>query len=251
MRRGPRHEQAGRQQSLSVAYCQRPGDPPLLQHLDALPHQIPGLTTARYGDLPPLAPRCDYSLSWCPRIRPDNDPRSSRPLKADPSRSRPRRSRRHFAAPRGHGRQSEGSSQAAKMVVYKRRGGGHDRAPGRQPFRRLVRRRLHAARRRGPASLLAIAAPKRAGDIAHCPRSSNRASSVDPRNLAAVSAPGHQPAQIAFWEDARAAFTATNGNVDEQDDVTAPPLRGAELHKYLETHSYTRAQCRGTVIDAK
>ena len=54
---------------------------------------------------------------------------------------------------------------------------------------------------------------------------------------------GITPAQIAFWEDALArAFTADEWKAwTTKNDAAAPPLRGAELQKYLEAqYSYTR-----------
>ena len=61
---------------------------------------------------------------------------------------------------------------------------------------------------------------------------------------AVFGAKGITPAQIAFWEDALArAFTNEEWRAwMTKNDVTAPPLRGPELQKYLEgQYNHTRS----------
>jgi putative tricarboxylic transport membrane protein len=99
----------------------------------------------------------------------------------------------------------------------------------------------------GQLRMLAIAAPKRRpGAISHVPtliESGINAPVLDTWR-AVFGAKGITPAQIAFWEDALAkAFTGEEWKAwMTKNDVTAPPLKGAELSKYLEgQYQHTRA----------
>src|SRR6185503_3557089 len=61
---------------------------------------------------------------------------------------------------------------------------------------------------------------------------------------AIFGAKGITAAQIAFWEEAlgRAFGTEEWKAWMEKNDVTAPPLKGAALNKYLETqYNHTRS----------
>jgi putative tricarboxylic transport membrane protein len=99
----------------------------------------------------------------------------------------------------------------------------------------------------GQIRMLAIAAPqRRPGALAHVPTLAEIG--IDAPILATwravFGAKGITPAQIAFWEDALArAFTGQEWkDWMTKNDVGAPPLRGAELHKYLEgQYQHTRA----------
>ena len=239
----------GGNQSLSVAYlAQHPGDPHyLLQATSTLfTNQIQGLTTARYGDFPPLALAfVDYSAFMVPANSPLKTIRDlTDRLKADPESIAfsvvSRGGTSHAVA--GMAAKAAGvDPKRLKMVVYKTSAeattalmGGHiqaavSSAAGSTPP--VVA---------GQLRMLAIAAPKRRpGAISHVPTLIE--SGIDAPILetwrAVFGAKGITPAQIAFWEDALArAFTAEEWKAwMTKNDVTAPPLRGAELHKYLET----------------
>lgn len=238
----------GGNQSLSVAYlAQHPGDPHyLLQATSTLfTNQIQGLTTARYGDFPPLALAfVDYSAFMVPANSPMKTMRDlTDRLKADPESIAfsvvSRGGTSHAVA--GMAAKAAGvDPKRLKMVVYKTSAeattalmGGHiqaavSSAAGSTPP--VVA---------GQLRMLAIAAPKRRpGAISHVPTLIE--SGIDAPILetwrAVFGAKGITPAQIAFWEDALArAFTADEWKAwMTKNDVTAPPLKGAELHKYLE-----------------
>lgn len=92
--------------------------------------------------------------------------------------------------------------------------------------------------------MLAIAAPqRRTGAFAHVPTLIEPG--LEASGLATwrgiFGAKGITPAQVAFWDEALArAFAADEWkNHMEKNNVTAPPLRGRELVKYLEGE-YTR-----------
>ena len=238
----------GGNQSLSVAYlAQHPGDPHyLLQATSTLfTNQIQGLTTARYGDFPALALAfVDYSAFMVPANSPFKTMRDLLDrLKVDPESIAfsvvSRGGTSHAVA--GMAAKAVGvDPRRLKMVVYKTSAeattalmGGHiqaavSSAAGSTPP--VVA---------GQLRMLAIAAPKRRpGAISHVPTLAE--SGIDAPILetwrAVFGAKGITPPQIAFWEDALArAFTAEEWKAwMTKNDVTAPPLRGAELQKYLE-----------------
>src|SRR5688572_6624605 len=246
----------GGNQSVSVAYLsQHPGDPHyLLQATSTLfTNQIQGLTTARYGDFPALALAfVDYSAFMVPANSPFKTMRDlTDRLKTDPESVAfsvvSRGGTSHAVA--GMAAKAVGvDPKRLKMVVYKTSAeattalmGGHiqvgvSSAAGSTPP--VVA---------GQLRMLAIAAPKRRpGAISHVPtliESGINAPVLDTWR-AVFGAKGITPAQIAFWEDALArAFTAEDWKAwMTKNDVTAPPLRGAELNKYLEAqYNHTRS----------
>jgi putative tricarboxylic transport membrane protein len=99
----------------------------------------------------------------------------------------------------------------------------------------------------GQLRMLALAAPKRRpGALADVPTLAESGVSAPILETwrAIFGAKGITPAQVAFWEEALArAFTAEEWKAwMTKNDVTAPPLRGAELQKYLETqYNHTRS----------
>ena len=238
----------GGNQALSVAYlAQHPGDPHyLLQATSTLfTNQIQGLTTAKYGDFPPLALAfVDYSAFMVPANSPFKTMRDlMERLKTDPESvafSVVARGGTSHAVAAMAAKAAGADPKRLKMVVYKTSAeattalmGGHiqaavSSAAGSTPP--VVA---------GQLRMLAIAAPKRRpGAISHVPTLAE--SGIDAPILetwrAIFGAKGITPAQIAFWEDALArAFTADEWKAwMTKNDVTAPPLRGAELQKYLE-----------------
>ena len=98
----------------------------------------------------------------------------------------------------------------------------------------------------GTIRMLAIAGPqRRTGPLANVP--TLRETGLDTSGVATwraiFGAKGITPAQAAFWEDALArTFASAEWKArTEADDVSAPPLRGKELAKYLdEQYAYTR-----------
>lgn len=98
----------------------------------------------------------------------------------------------------------------------------------------------------GQLRMLAIAAPQRKpGAVSHVPTLAEQG--LDSPLLAnwrvVFGARGITPAQVAFWEDALArAFAGAEWKAwTTENDAAAPPLRGAELQKYLEgQYTYMR-----------
>jgi putative tricarboxylic transport membrane protein len=246
----------GGNQALSVAYlAQHPGDPHfLLQATSTLfTNQIQGLTTARYGDFPPLALAfVDYSAFMVPANSPFKTIRDLIDrLKTDPESvafSVVARGGTSHAVAAMAAKAAGVDPKRLKMVVYKTSAeattalmGGHiqasvSSAAGSTPP--VVA---------GQLRMLAIAAPKRRpGAISHVPTLAE--SGIDAPILenwrAMFGAKGITPAQIAFWEAALArSFTGEEWKAwMTKNDVTAPALRGAELQKYLEgQYSHTRS----------
>ena len=246
----------GGNQALSVAYlAQHPADPHfLLQATSTLfTNQIQGLTTARYGDFPPLALAfVDYSAFMVPANSPFKTMKDLvERLKTDPESiafSVVARGGTSHAVAAMAAKAAGVDPKRLKLVVYKTSAeattalmGGHiqaavSSAAGSTPP--VVA---------GQLRMLAIAAPKRRpGAISHVPTLAE--TGIDAPILdtwrAVFGAKGITPAQIAFWEDALArAFTADVWKAwMTKNDVTAPPLRGKELHRYLEgQYKHTQA----------
>jgi putative tricarboxylic transport membrane protein len=246
----------GGNQTLSVTYlAQHPGDPHyLLQATSTLfTNQIQGLTPARYGDFPALALAfIDYSAFMVPANSPFKTMRDLiERLKTDPESvafSVVARGGTSHAVLAAAAKAAGVDPKRLKLVVYKTSAeattalmGGHiqaavSSAAGSTPP--VVA---------GQLRMLAIAAPKRRpGAISDVPTLAEQG--VDAPILetwrAVFGAKGITPAQVAFWEDALARASTH----DEwkawmsKNDVTAPPLRGAELRKYLEgQYNHTRA----------
>jgi putative tricarboxylic transport membrane protein len=246
----------GGNQALSVTYlAQHPGDPHfLLQATSTLfTNQIQGLTTARYGDFPALALAfIDYSAFMVPANSPFRTMRDLiERLKTDPesvSFSVVARGGTSHAVLAAAAKTAGIDPKRLKLVVYKTSAeattalmGGHiqgavSSAAGSTPP--VVA---------GQLRMLAIAAPRRRpGAIAHVPTLAEQGIEAPILETwrAVFGAKGITPAQIAFWEDALArAFTHEEWKAwMTKNDVTAPPLRGAELQKYLETqYNHTRS----------
>lgn len=246
----------GGNQALSVTYlAQHPGDPHyLLQATSTLfTNQIQGLTQARYGDFPALALSfIDYSAFMVPANSPFKTIRDLvERLKADPESvafSVVARGGTSHAVLAGAAKAAGADPKRLKLVVYKTSAeataalmGGHiqgavSSAAGSTPP--VVA---------GQLRMLALAAPKRRpGALADVPTLAE--SGIDAPILetwrAIFGAKGITPAQIAFWEDALGrAFAADEWKAwMTKNDVTAPPLRGPELNKYLDTqYKHTRA----------
>ena len=246
----------GGNQALSVAYLsQHPGDPHfLLQATSTLfTNQIQGLTQARYGDFPPLALAfIDYSAFMVPANSPFKTMRDlTERLKTDPESvafSVVARGGTSHAVLAAVAKSAGADPKRLKLVVYKTSAeataalmGGHiqgavSSAAGSTPP--VVA---------GQLRMLALAAPqRRPGALAHVPTLAEQG--IDAPILATWRAvfgtKGITPAQIAFWEDALArAFTADEWKAWlTKNDVAAPPLRGPELHKYLEgQYNHTKA----------
>ena len=251
---------AGGNQALSVTYlAQHPGDPHyLLQATSTLfTNQIQGLTQARYGDFPALALSfIDYSAFMVPANSPFKTIQDLiERLKTDPESvafSVVARGGTSHAVLAAAAKAAGVDVKRLKIVVYKTSAeatvalmGGHiqgsvSSAAGSTPP--VVA---------GQLRMLALAAPKRRpGAISHVPTLAE--SGVDAPILetwrAIFGAKGITSAQVAFWEEALArAFSADEWKAwMTKNDVTAPPLRGAELQKYLEgQYNHTR----GVLID--
>jgi putative tricarboxylic transport membrane protein len=245
----------GGNQALSVTYlAQHPGDPHiLLQATSTLfTNQIQGLTSARYGDFPALGLAfIDYSAFMVPSNSPFRNMRDLIDrLKTDPDSvafSVVARGGTSHAMLAAAAKTAGIDPKRLKLVVYKTSAeattalmGGHiqaavSSAAGSTPP--VVA---------GQLRMLAIAAPRRRpGAIAHVPTLAEQG--IDAPILetwrAIFGAKGIAPAQIAFWEDALArAFANEEWKAwMTRNDVSAPPLRGAELQKYLETqYNHTR-----------
>ena len=245
----------GGNQTLSVAYlAQHPGDPHfLLQATSTLfTNQIQGLTTARYGDFPALGLAfIDYSAFMVPANSPFKTMRDLiERLKTDPESvafSVVARGGTSHAVLAAAAKAAGVDPKRLKLVVYKTSAeattalmGGHiqgavSSAAGSTPP--VVA---------GQLRMLALAAPKRRpGALAHVPTLAEQG--IDAPILetwrAVFGAKGITPAQIAFWEEALArAFMHEEWRAwMTKNDVAAPPLRGAELQKYLEgQYNHTR-----------
>ncbi len=103
----------------------------------------------------------------------------------------------------------------------------------------------------GQLRMLAIASPqRRPGPIGHVPTLTELGIQSPALSTwrGIFGAKDITPAQIAFWDDALAkAFQGEEWKAwMTKNDVTAPPLRGAELFKYLE-NQYTHT--RGVLVE--
>jgi putative tricarboxylic transport membrane protein len=238
----------GGNQSLSLAYLlQHTGDPHfLLQATTTLfTNQIQGVTQARYVEFPALGlATIDYGAFMVPANSPFKTMKDlTDRLKSDPESvafSVVARGGTSHAVAAMVARAVGADPKRLKIVVFKTSAeattalmGGHiqasvSSAAGSTPP--VVT---------GQLRMLAIAAPQRKpGAISHVPTLAEQG--IDAPTLSnwrvVFGAKGITPAQIAFWEDALArAFTAEEWKAwTTKNDVTAPPLRGAELQKYLE-----------------
>ena len=246
----------GGNQTLSVNYlAQHPADPHylLLATSTFFTNQIQGLSPHQYKDFPALALAfVDYSAFMVPANSPFKTMRDLvDKLKADPesvSISVVARGGTSHAVAAAAAKAAGADPKRLKLVVYKTSAeattammGGHihasvSSAAGSTPP--VVA---------GQLRMIGLAAPqRRPGALAHVPTLSE--AGVDAPILATwravFGAKGITPAQIAFWEDALArAFTGDEWKAwMTKNDVTAPPLRGRELTKYLEAqYSHTRA----------
>jgi putative tricarboxylic transport membrane protein len=238
----------GGNQSLSLAYLlQHTGDPHfLLQATTTLfTNQIQGVTQARYVEFPALGlATIDYGAFMVPANSPFKTMKDlTDRLKTDPESvafSVVARGGTSHAVAAMVAKAVGADPKRLKIVVFKTSAeattalmGGHIQASvssvaGSTPP--VVA---------GQLRMLAIAAPQRKpGAISHVPTLAELG--IDAPILSnwrvVFGAKGITPAQIAFWEDALArAFTAEEWKAwTTKNDVTAPPLRGAELQKYLE-----------------
>jgi len=246
---------AGGNQALSVSYlAQHPGDPHyLLQATSTLfTNQIQGLSQARYGDFPALALSfIDYSAFMVPASSPFKTIQDLvARLKTDPESvafSVVARGGTSHAVLASAAKAAGVDPKRLKIVVYKTSAeattalmGGHiqgavSSAAGSTPP--VVA---------GQLRMLALAAPKRRpGALADVPTLAE--SGVNAPILetwrAIFGAKGITAAQVSFWEDTLArAFSHDEWKAwMAKNDVTAPPLRGAELNKYLEAqYNHTR-----------
>ncbi len=238
---------SGGNQALALAYLlQHAGDPHfLLQATTTLfTNQIQGLTQARYVEFPALGlATIDYGAFMVPanssfKTMKDLTDR----LKIDPE------SVAFSVVARG------GTSHAVAAMVAKAVGADPKRLKivvfktSAEATTALMGGHIQAAVSSvagstppvvaGQLRMLAIAAPQRKpGAISHVPTLAEQG--IDAPILAnwrvVFGARGITPAQIAFWEDALArAFTGDEWKAwTTKNDVTPPPLRGAELQKYL------------------
>ncbi len=239
---------AGGNQTVSVAYhAQHRADPHYLLFATStfFTNHIQGLTQHGYRDFPPLALAfVDYSAFMVPA----NSPFKTfgdliERLKADPesvSFSVVARGGTSHAVAAMAAKAAGVDVKRLKIVVYKTSAeattammGGHiqaaiSSAAGSTPP--VVA---------GQLRMLALAAPqRRPGALAAVPTLSELG--LNAPNLATwrcvFGASGITPAQIAFWEEALArSFQSEEWKAwMTKNDVTAPPLRGAELAKYLD-----------------
>ena len=246
----------GGNQALSVSYLvQHPADPHylLLATSTLMTNQIQGLTQAGHRDFPPLALAfVDYSAFMVPANSPFRTMRDLLDrLKADPesvSFSVVARGGTSHAVVAMAAKAAGADPKRLKMVVYKTSAeataammGGHidaavSSAAGSTP--------PVAA---GNLRMLAIAAPqRRPGALAAVPTLAELG--IDAPILATwrtvFGAKGITAGQVVFWEDALArAFAAEEWKSwMSKNDVTAPPLRGPELVKYLDAqYQHTRS----------
>jgi putative tricarboxylic transport membrane protein len=246
---------SGGNQALSATYfTQHAGDPHYLLFATAtlMTNQIQGLTKFAYTDFPPLGlAYVDYSAIMVAANSPLKTMRDlMERLRTDPESIA-------FSVVARGGTSHAALAQAVKaggvdpkrlrLVVYKTSAeantalmGGHiqaaiSSASGSTP--QVVA---------GNLRMLALAAPqRRTGALADVPtliESGLNASGVATWR-AIFGAKGITAAQVAFWEAALASMFATEEykNRMAEDNVTAPPLRGKELAKYLEDqYAYTR-----------
>ena len=251
---------AGGNQALALTYLtQHTGDPHfLLQATTTLfTNQIQGLTQARYVDFPALGlATIDYGAFMVSAASPFKTMKDlTDRLKVDPESvafSVVARGGTSHAVAAMTARAAGADLKRLKIVVFKTSAeattalmGGHIQASvssvaGSTP-----------AVVAGQLRMLAIAAPQRkSGAISHVPTLAEQG--IDVPMLAnwrvIFGARGITPAQIAYWEDALArAFAADEWKAwTTKNDATAPPLRGADLQKYLEEQfNHTR----GVLID--
>jgi putative tricarboxylic transport membrane protein len=247
---------AGGNQALSVTYlAQHPADPHYLLFATStlFTNHIQGVTQVGYRDLPPLALAfVDYSAFMVPASSPF---RTMRDL-VDRLRANPESVSFSVVALGGTShavvamaaRAAGADPKRLKMVVFKTSAeataammGGHiDAAVSSAAGSTLP---VVA----GNLRMLAIAAPqRRPGALATVPTLAE--TGIDAPILAtwravfgakSIAAP-----QIAFWENALARAFAAEEWKDwmSKNDVTAPPLRGAELVKYLDAqYNHTRS----------
>jgi putative tricarboxylic transport membrane protein len=247
---------SGGNQALSVSYLiQHPADPHYLLFATStlMTNQIQGLTQYNYADFPPLALSfVDHSAFMVPVNSPFKNMRELLDrLKTDPESVA-------FSLIARGGTSHASLAQAAKaagvdpkrlkVVVYKTSAeasvalmGGHIQAAvsssaGSTP--QVVA---------GQIRMLAIAAPqRRTGALAAVPTLTDLG--IDAPGLATwraiFGAKGITPAQIAYWDDALARAYAADEwkSYMAENNVTAPPLRGRELVRYLEgEYTHTRA----------
>ena len=246
---------AGGNQALALAYLvQHAGDPHyLLQATTTLfTNQIQGLTQTRYLDFPALGlATIDYGAFMVSANSPFKTMKDlTDRLKTDPESvafSVVARGGTSHAVAAMAAKAAGADQKRLKIVVYKTSGeattalmGGHIQASvssiaGATP-----------AVLAGQLRMLAIAAPQRKpGAISHVPTLAEQGlDSPLLANWRVVSGTrGITPAQIAFWEDALArAFAGAEWKAwTAENDAAAPPLRGAELQKYLEgQYTYMR-----------
>ncbi|MGZ8211496.1 MAG: tripartite tricarboxylate transporter substrate binding protein [Burkholderiales bacterium] len=238
----------GGNQALSFNYLtQHPNDPHyLLQATSTLfTNEIRGVTQIKYVDFPALALAfVDYSAFMVPANSPFKTMRDMiERLKTDPESvafSVVARGSVSHAALAAAAKAGGADPKRLKIVVYKTSAeattalmGGHiqgavSSAAGSTPP--VVA---------GQLRMLAIVAPKRRpGAISHVPTLAEQGINAPILESwrAYFGAKGMTPAQVSYWEDAFArASTADEMKAwMTKNDVTAPPLRGAELQKYLE-----------------
>jgi putative tricarboxylic transport membrane protein len=238
----------GGNQALSLAYLsQHAADPHfLLQGTTTLfTNQIQGLTQSRYVEFPALGlATIDYGAFMVSANSPFKTMKDlAERLKADPESvafSVVARGGTSHAVAAQVAKAVGGDPKRLKIVVYKTSAeattalmGGHiqasvSSAAGSTPP--VVA---------GQLRMLALAAPQRKpGAISHVPTLLELG--IDVPIIAnwrvLFGARGITRPQIAFWEDALArAFAADEWKAwVTKNDAAAPPLRGAELQKYLE-----------------
>ena len=246
----------GGNQALSLAYLSQHGGDPhfLMQGTTTLfTNQILGVTQGRYVDLPALGlATIDYGAFMVPANSPFKTMKDlTDRLKTDPESvafSVVARGGTSHAVAAMAAKASGVDPKRLKIVVYKTSAeattalmGGHIQASVSSVAGSIPP--VVA----GQLRMLAIAAPQRKpGAISHVPTLAEQG--IDAPILAnwrvIFGARGITPAQISFWSDALArAFTADEWKAwTTKNDVTAAPLRGAELQKYLEgQYNYTRS----------
>ncbi len=246
---------AGGNQTLSAAYLgQHPADPHYLLFATSsfITNQITGLAQYTYTDYPPLGLAfLDYSAFMVPANSPFKTMRDLiERLRIDPESvafSVISRGGTSHAALAVAAKEAGVDLKRLKVVVYKTSAeaatalmGGHiqaavSSAAGSTP--QVVA---------GNIRMLAIVSPqRRTGALAHVPTLAELGLQAPGLTTwrAIFGAKGITPAHIAFWEEALArAFASEEWKARmAEDNVAAPPLRGKELAKYLETqHVHTR-----------
>jgi len=247
---------SGGNQTLAAVYLgQHAADPHYLLFATSsiITNQIQGLAQYDYAEFPALGLAfLDFSSFMVPASSPLKSMRELLDrLKADPESIA-------FSVISRGGTSHAALAQAAKaagvdprrlkVVVYKTSGeastalmGGHiqaavSSAAGSTP--QVVA---------GNIRMLAIASPqRRTGALAQVPTLAELGLPATGLTTwrAIFGAKGIGPAQIAYWEDALARAFSTDEWQKRmaEDNVAAPPLRGRELAKYLETqYAQTRA----------